>query len=140
MFLPRLRNNNYSMDRYFDDFFSFPSMFDRSQTMMETNIKELDHEYQLDIALPGFEKKDVKLELKKGYLTILAEHQDSQDEKDSNGRYIRQEYTYNNCSRSFYVGESVAEEDIHATLNEGILKIAIPKKEIEAKKKFIDIE
>lgn len=126
MFLPRIRANSF--DNFFDDFFSFPTLMQKTHNMMETNIKELDNEYQLEVALPGFEKKDIRLDLKNGYLTISAERNELKEEKDNNGRYIRRERYFGNSSRSFYVGNTVSEEDIHAAFKDGILQIAVPKR------------
>lgn len=79
--------------------------------------------------LPGFTKEDVKAELKEGYLTITASTNSSDEEKDKKGRYIRRERYSGTCSRQFYVGEKVTEEDIKAKFENGTLKLTIPKKE-----------
>ena len=81
--------------------------------------------------------------MKDGYLTITATTKTNDDQKDENGKYIRRERYYGTCSRSFYVGEDIAQEDIKAKFEDGILKIGIPKKEakpeVEANN-FITIE
>ena len=112
-------------------------------SMMKTDIKEHDGGFELEIDLPGYKKEDVKAELKDGYLTVTASRNDSNEEKDENGKYIRRERFVGTCSRSFYVGEAVTEEDIKGKFENGILKIDVPKKEIEPKaeeKKYISIE
>ena len=97
---------------------------------MKTDVKETDAGYELDIDLPGYKKEDVKAELKDGYMTISAEKKSENDEKDDkSGKYLRRERYYGSCSRSFYVGEEVTEEDIKAKFEDGILKISVPKKE-----------
>jgi len=76
------------------------------------------------------------------YLTINAEHNSQNDEKDTNGRYVRRERYYGSMSRSFYVGEAITEEDIRARFEDCILKLALPKdkpKQVE-EKKYIRIE
>ena len=96
---------------------------------MKTDVPEADSGYELAIDLPGFKKEDVKLDLKDGYLTISARRSGARGEKDGEGRYIRQERYAGQCSRSFYVGESVKPKDVHAKFEDGILKLSLPKAE-----------
>lgn len=134
-------------ERFFDDFFDEP--FKRSykplppNTVMKTDVKETEDGFILDIDLPGYTKDDVKGEIKDGYLTISAFKSSEKEEKDEEGKYIRRERFAGNCSRSFYVGENITEEDIKAKFENGILKVSIPKKAKEPEveqKKFISIE
>lgn len=111
--------------------------------IMKTDVKETDGGYELDIDLPGYKKENVKAELSEGYLTISASTLSENDEKDSEGRYIRRERYSGTCSRSFYVGEDVTQEEIRAKFEDGILKLFVPKKEEKNKlpeKKYIAIE
>ena len=136
-------------ENLFDDWmdFSFPS-FDRAfyesntRNMMKTDVKETDQGYELDIELPGYKKEDVRAQLKDGYLTVQAAKNMNNDEKNEQGAYIRRERYAGTMSRSFYVGDNVTEEDIHAKFERGILKLSVPKK--EAKKveenKYITIQ
>ncbi len=100
-----------------------------SNNIMKTDIREHEDGFELDIDLPGYKKEDVKAELKDGYLVISASNNSEKDEKNSKGEYIRRERYYGSCSRSFYVGEAVTEEDIKAKFEDGILKLSVPKKE-----------
>ena len=79
--------------------------------------------------LPGFRKDEIKASLENGYLTISAAKGLDKDEKDKEGKYIRQERYAGAMSRSFYVGKDVTQEDIKAKYEDGILKLTIPKKE-----------
>lgn len=111
--------------------------------VMRTDIKESDNGFELAIDLPGYKKEDVKAELKDGYLTISAETKEDNEKQDESGRYIRRERYYGTCSRSFYVGEELTQEDIRARFEDGILKLSVPKKEIQPKveeTKYIPIE
>ena len=81
--------------------------------------------------LPGIKKENVKAELKDGYLTISATSDSQKDEKDSDGVYIRRERYAGTCSRSFYVGEDVKQEDIKARFEDGTLKLHVPKNKKE---------
>jgi len=136
-------------ENLFDDFFDFDypvRSFRKADTsqMMRTDVKETEAGYELDISLPGYKKEDVKAELKDGYLTVSASTSRNQDEKDEkSGRYIRRERYTGSCSRSFYVGEEMAQEDIKAKFEDGVLKLSVPKKEVKPmveEKKYIAIE
>ncbi len=137
----------------FDDFMSFP--FEREffnghnplygkheKNIMKTDVKETDAGYEMDIDLPGFKKEDVTAKLEKGYLTISAVKGLDKDEKNDAGVYIRRERYTGQCSRTFYVGEDVKQEDIKAKFEDGILKVFVPKtepKKVE-EQKYIAIE
>lgn len=131
----------------FDDFFgsSFPHFgveLGRHE-MMKTDIKETAQSYEMTMNLPGVKKEDVKAELKDGYLTIQASSNTENNTQDDDGRYIRRERYMGSCSRSFYVGTQVSQEEIKARFEDGILKLLIPKKEAKPMvedKKYIAIE
>ena len=93
----------------------------------------------------GYKKEDIHVELNSGYVTIQASTSQSNDVKDeSTGNYIRRERYSGSCSRSFYVGDEIREEDIRARYENGVLSLTVPKREakqIEAEqKKYIAIE
>ena len=120
-------------ENLFDDWMSFPFRNFNTNSLMKTDIRETDGSFELDIDMPGFNKEDVKAELKEGYLTISASTNKDDGEKDENGRYIRRERYVGSCSRSFYVGEDIKQDDIKAKFENGILKISVPKKEAQPK-------
>lgn len=122
MLVPR-KNSFDLFDNFFDDGF-FPP---KEKNLMKTDIKELKDKYLIDMDLPGFEKENINLSLKNGYLDIKAKSEQSNNEDKEN--YIRRERFFGECSRSFYVGDDITEEDINAEFKNGILKITIPKKE-----------
>mgnify|MGYP000046014585 FL=1 len=120
-------------ENLFDDWMSFPFRNFNTNSLMKTDIRETDGSFELDIDMPGFNKEDLKAELKEGYLTISASTNKDDGEKDENGRYIRRERYVGSCSRSFYVGEDIKQDDIKAKFENGILKISVPKKEAQPK-------
>ena len=134
-------------DTFFDDF-GWPARRTArpavsTSTVMRTDVRETENGYELDIDLPGYKKEDVQAELKDGYLTITASANTSNDQKDSNGKYIRRERYSGTCSRRFYVGEEIEQSDIKAKFENGILKISVPKKEAKPaveENKYITIE
>ena len=141
-------------ENLFDDFFSDP--FDmvmprgfnalygkHGKNLMKTDVRETEDTYELDIDLPGFKKDEVQAELKDGYLTITAQTQSESEDKDEEGTYVRKERFSGKCSRTFYVGDDIEEDDIKAKFEDGVLKIAVPKKQEQPKleeKKTISIE
>ena len=146
-------------ENLFDDFFDeFPFYYDDRATrntekklyghnasrVMKTDIKEHDDKYELIVDLPGFKKDEIQASLENGYLTISAAKGLDEDEKDKkNGRYIRRERYAGSCSRSFYVGEDVEQDDIKGEFKHGILTLTVPKKEAKPaveEKKHIAIE
>lgn len=126
-------------DDMFDDMFRAPTM--GNNQLLKTDIHEKDGKYILEVEVPGYKKEDVKISLYNGNLTVAVEHNESNEEKDSKGRVLRQERFNGSCSRTFYVSDAIRDTDIHATFENGILRIELPteaKKEEETKK-FIDI-
>ena len=118
------RRGNFDL---FDDFFDEDFFPRKEKNLMKTDIKEDKNRYLLDIDLPGFEKENINLSLKDGYLNISAETK--KEEKNNDEKMVRRERFYGKCSRSFYVGDNIKEEDIQAEFKNGILKVIVPKKE-----------
>ena len=128
-----------------DDFFGEPfGGYDYSESgLMTTDVKDTDKGYEVTMNMPGVKKEDVKAELKDGYLTVSAETNTKKDEKAEDGKYIRRERYSGSCSRSFYVGDGVSQEDIKAKFENGVLTLDVPKKEAKPaveEKKTIAIE
>lgn len=134
------------MPSLFDEFFFDAPKAARRPSIpqiMKTDVKESDTGYDLEIELPGYKKEDLQLELKDGYLNVVATAKQNNDETDKKGQYIRRERYIGTSSRSFYVGEEVTETDIKAKFEDGILKLFVPKKEAQPKvpeSKYIAIE
>ena len=118
MLMPTRRNFfNDLMADPFDAFFNTPftPAPKSSSTLMRTDIKEHDDGFEMTIDLPGFKKEDVQAELKDGYLTVNAETKTETSEGDEKkGTWVRKERFEGKCSRTFYVGEDVKEEDANA--------------------------
>ena len=132
-------------DDFMDNFATpmFTSMANTIPSVMKTDVKEVEGGFELDIDLPGYKKEDVQAELKDGYLTIKAETHTENEEKEENGKYIRRERHAGACTRSYFVGEWVEQEDVKAHFEDGVLKLFVPNKESKPQiedKKFITIE
>ena len=136
--LPSIFGENLFDDFFDDDFMRFPAWGGRelygrhAKNLMKTDVRETENTYEVDIDLPGFKKDEIDVDLKDGYLTIRASKGLDKDQKDKEGKYIRQERYAGACSRSFYVGE-VEPDQVSAKYEDGILKISVPK---QAKKEL----
>ena len=127
-------------ENLFDDWFGFPAFpefhdIDRklygkhAHHEMKTDVHEHDDHYEIDIDLPGFQKDELTLNLENGYLTVGAAKGLDKEHKDKKGKVIRQERYAGAMQRTFYVGEALTEEDVHAKYENGVLSLTIPKKD-----------
>ena len=92
-----------------------------------TDIKDEGDKYLLECEMPGFDKNDIKIDIQGNMLTLCAEHKTENDEKNSNGQYIRRERTYGSYCRRFDIS-NIDENAINAEYTNGILKLTLPKK------------
>ena len=141
-------------DNLFDDMFDFDDFdkeFNRmmrplygkhSQNMMKTDVRETENSYELDIDLPGFKKDEITVQLDNGYLSISASKGLDKNEENKDGKYIRRERYAGAMNRTFYVGDNLTQQDIQAKFEDGILKISVPKKDVQQieQNKYIAIE
>jgi HSP20 family protein len=142
------RVSNYSMPSIWDDFFkqdvfNWGSNYATSgNSMPAVNIKETTDGFHVEMAAPGMQKKDFKIELDGYTLTISAEKQQNEQEEKDGEAYNRKEFNYQSFYRSFHLPKNVVDGDkIQAKYENGILQLVIPKRE-EAKQKpsrLIDI-
>ena len=139
MMVPSIFGENL-FDDFFDDFFDWPAydkqMKDaqkklygrRADNMMKTDVRDHDDHYEIDVDLPGFKKDELSLELTDGYLTIKAAKGLDKDEKEKkSGKYIRRERYMGSMTRSFYVGDTITQEDVKAEYKNGVLRLSVPK-------------
>ena len=120
------RRNEFDL---FNDFFGGDDFFTRRESaIMKTDIKEKKDSYVIEMDLPGYEKENINLELKDGYLNVSAKVE-KEEKNDENEKVVHKERFYGHCARSFYVGEQITEEDIKAEFKNGTLKVTVPKKE-----------
>jgi HSP20 family protein len=122
-------------DEMFDDFFKDSTR----TTYLATDLKESDNDYTLLVDVPGVDKENLRLTLDNGYLTIEVSQTD--EVKDENERYLRQERRSVDVKRSYYVGETFTEEDINASLENGVLTLKFPKEGTKQEvTKYIEIK
>ncbi|MGB3588883.1 MAG: Hsp20/alpha crystallin family protein [Tunicatimonas sp.] len=125
---------NTSFPRFFDDFVTkeLDQLFDnsgqRGRRLPATNVKETEDHFALELAVPGFEKDDFKVELDQDVLTVSVEKEENT--KDGNDNFVKREFRYHNFSRSFRLPENAVDGDkIAAKYEAGILTLTLPKRE-----------
>lgn len=128
---------NRTYPSFLDEFFGrdyYPVHYNRNgfKSLPAVNITESDDGYTIEVAAPGLNKKDFKIDLDRDHLTIASVKEDHREE--SKERYTRREFRYTNFSRTFTLPDTVDNEKINATHKDGILYVNIPKME-EAKEK-----
>ena len=135
-----IEKNKIGLPAMVTDFFEtgklFPDFLDLHGGIMDwkfpvqmpsVNILEKEKEFNLELAAPGFEKKDFKIELENGILHISVEKRE--EKKDEKENYHRREFSYRAFSRKFTLPENVLADKIDAKYENGILKLMLPKKE-----------
>ncbi len=157
MYYPSIFNEDFA-NSFINELFGLPVDYGKKirndlvdTRRCTTDIKEYEDRYEFDMEFPGFEKEEIKAELRKGYLVVSAEHAETKEEpKKQEGseaeagteegteaasvektepiKYICRERFHGKTERSFYVGKEITKEDIKAKYSNGILTLQIPKK------------
>lgn len=128
---PRIMNDLFETSPFFGTDL-LDTNIDFTVKAPSVNIIENNKEYQVELAAPGLEKKDFKIELENRVLSISSEVEEEREEEDAN--YKRREFSYNSFCRSFQLPEDVLADKIDARYEGGILKLHIPKKEVTVSK------
>lgn len=141
MSLLRKRENYPAWSNFFNEVFnrdwmdwSAHNFSETNTTLPSVNIKEGNEFFEVEMAAPGLEKKDFKIDLNNGVLTISSEKK-SKNEIRKGQKFTRKEFSYQSFSRQFSLPDIVDGEKITAKYDNGILKVVIPVKE-EARKQL----
>ena len=128
-------------DRLFDDMFDFGEPRPHGpRERMDCDIYEKDGKYVVEASAFGFDKGDIKVEAEDGNIIITAEKKEDKKEEDKDKKYLRRERHFRSrVQRAFYLGD-IDEDNIKASFENGVLKVEVPKKQIESNRKYIDIE
>lgn len=141
-----VKRNGTKLPSLVDDFFSkrtlFPNVFDLDRDFFDfnggsllvpdANIIENEKDYKIDLAAPGLEKKDFKVEILDGILSVSAEKEEEKNEEGKN--FHRREFSYNSFKRSFTLPDNLLNDKIDAKYENGILHLTLPKKEVTVSK------
>ena len=149
--LPSRRfNSQYGLTDFFNDFFENKALEKVTGTAPAMNVLENDKEYKLEVAAPGMCKDDFKVHLNKdGNLVIEMEKKDccckgkEKDEEKKECRYLRKEFSYSKFSQTLLLPDNADKEGIEAQVNNGVLKVIIPKLEkakVEDTKREIEVK
>lgn len=139
---PRLVNDFFNTESFFG-----PSILDFEGNLLnredlvampEANIIEHDKNFKIELAAPGLEKKDFKVEVQDGVLSISAEKE--HEKKEENKNFKRREFTYNSFARSFTLPENCMSDKIEAKYESGILHLSLPKNEMTISKPAKEIK
>lgn len=131
-----LPSRKYYLDSIFDNFMDEGTdNFD----VMKCDVYEKDGAYHIEADIPGFKKDEISVDCEDGYVTITAEKNTENEEKDENKKYIKRERFYGKTVRKFYVGD-VDSDKIQAEYKDGMLELVVPKEEKLPNKKSIEIK
>ena len=133
--------NEIMRNNFFDPFFSDFFEENPNKKLMKTNIIDNGDHYEFEIELPKVKKENVKVSVEDGYLTVSAEYNSEESEKNKNSKFLRKECFYSTTSRSYYVGKGVTEEMVTGKLENGVLTLEV-KKPVETKpvKRYIELK
>jgi HSP20 family protein len=128
------------LSNFFDDDRLHNSPWLRGESMPAVNVRENEKNFEVELAAPGFGKKDFKISLDYGVLTISGEKKHETERNEE--KYTRREFGYTSFSRSFTMPENVSEDDIQASYEDGVLRLTIAKKQVQPSKpkKAIEIK
>ena len=129
---------NSAFDNFFNDDGGFISSLSKGTSMPAVNTSETKNDFIVEVAAPGMDKSDFKVELDNNVLTISSEKEDTSEEKEKN--YTRKEYNYSSFMRSFRLPDNVKSDKIKATYKDGVLQVTLPKTEpVEPETKSIAV-
>lgn len=118
---------NSMLDSLFSNTTDFYSEVEKGTSIPAVNVTETDDSFGLEVAAPGKSKKDFKVEVDNGVLSISSENEETKETEEKN--YTRKEYSFNSFCRSFTLPENVDPEGIKAKYVDGVLNVTVPKKE-----------
>ncbi|WP_246060417.1 Hsp20/alpha crystallin family protein [Peptoniphilus catoniae] len=148
MIRPYGRNDLGLADKGFEDFYNMIDNFFNDEftpqrainsASFKVDIAEDDKGYTVEAELPGFDKEDISISLEEGKLTLVAEKKEETDKSDKSKNYIHKERKMSHMQRTMFF-KNIDEDGLTARLENGVLEIKVPKKEIQSKTKNIAIE
>ena len=127
---------SFYLDDFFDDMPRVPKIHEMHT--MKCDVYEKDGKYNIEMDIPGYDKKDISIECEDGVLTIVAEKNCDYNEENEDKKYIRKERVYGKVSRSFSFAD-IDEERISADFHNGVLTVIVPKSQKQESKRIIEI-
>ncbi len=143
MLLARRNNDANLMSNFFDDFFDTNWMPKMNSTAPAVNVKEDVEKYTMEIAVPGLKKEYCRVNVtNQGCLEVKLENKMEHKDEDKKEHYLRREFYYTNFEQSYALPDNVDPEKISAKVNDGVLRIEMPKyskKEEDKQRRLIEI-
>lgn len=145
-----LKNSNSLGSALYTDLFNIDRFFEQPSLrnhwlagrVPAANISETDKEFVIELAVPGIERNNIRIDLESKVLTVSAEQETKEEKTEHKGRYTRREYSYDSFSRSFELPDTVEADHITATHDNGVLQLHLPKRSdnaVGAKRRQIEI-
>lgn len=140
MMLPVMRKNSW-LPEVFDDFLTNGLMQRTNATAPAINVMENETQYIVELAAPGLRKEDFQVHVNEdGNLTIKMEQKNEVKEESEKTHYLRREFSYSKYEQTLLLPEDVDREGIAARVNDGVLRVDLPKVKKEEQKLFRPIE
>ena len=140
MMLPVMRKNSW-LPEVFDDFLTNGLMQRTNATAPAINVMENETQYIVELAAPGLRKEDFQVHVNEdGHLTIKMEQKNEVKEENEKTHYLRREFSYSKYEQTLLLPEDVDREGIAARVNDGVLRVDLPKVKKEEQKLFRPIE
>ena len=127
--LPALWEDFFN-EPFFSAFPAFSVQGSGVSVIPDVNVIENHEDFRIELAAPGLERKDFKVEVQDGVLSVSAEKEEEKKEEDKNFR--RREFSFSSFSRSFVLPDNLMADRIDAKYENGILKLTLPKQEVKA--------
>ena len=125
---PMRRYEQNWLPEIFNDFFANDWMTRTNATAPAINVIEDDKDYKVEVAAPGMNKEDFKVNVTDdNYLGLTMEKKNESKDEDKKRKYLRREFSYHKFEQSLALPENANKDEIKATVNDGILTIDIPK-------------
>ena len=132
---PMRRYEQSWLPEIFNDFFANDWMTRTNATAPAINVIEDEKDYKVEVAAPGMNKEDFKINVTDdNYLVLTMEKKNESKDEDKKRKYLRREFSYHKFEQSLALPEDVNKDDINATVHDGILTIEIPKVQITEKR------
>ncbi|PWL37662.1 heat-shock protein [Flagellimonas aquimarina] len=145
MSLIKFNGNRFPWNENLSDFFNRDTFvnddfFNLEKSLPAMNVKEHDDDFEIELAAPGFDKKDFEITMREDVLEVSAQKTKEETEKDED--YARKEFNYNSFKRTMQLPTTVDQnQDVKATYKNGILKLNLLKAEVtkEKPKRVIEV-
>ena len=135
---PMRRYEQNWLPEIFNDFFANDWMTRTNATAPAINVIENDKDYKVEVAAPGMNKDDFKVNVTDdNYLVLTMEKKNESKDEDKKRKYLRREFSYHRFEQSLALPENVNKDEIKATVNDGILTIDVPKVKVAEKKPVV---